>query len=304
MSMLPDRPAGTAAIDYYVYQDRPQGRELIFGSGQGGQFRQIPYEAVTGGDYVELPINFAGNQWTVVALPAGGMINVYGQWEPWLAAFISLIIALVFAWAAVALLGGEQVIGTRSAKGGRRQDADNEGLIKSEEKLRSILGNVVDGIVTITPRGEIDSANAAALQMFGYEEDELLGQNIGILMMEPFRSNHDAYIKAYIDTGEAKILGKKRDLTGQKKDGTTVPIELAVSEIKEGDTHLFTGVMRDITDRKRVDHLKNEFISTVSHELRTPLTSIRGSLGIVVNGLAGQLPDKASTLLKIAHQKS
>jgi signal transduction histidine kinase len=96
------------------------------------------------------------------------------------------------------------------------------------------------------------------------------------------------------------LLGQGREVTGRRKDGSTFPAELKLSEMRLGERHLFTGLVRDITERKNIERLKSEFVSTVSHELRTPLTSIRGSLGLMAGGMAGELSGKATGLIDIA----
>ncbi|MCK7577438.1 MAG: PAS domain-containing sensor histidine kinase [Chromatiales bacterium] len=123
-------------------------------------------------------------------------------------------------------------------------------------------------------------------------------------MPEPYQSQHDRYLAHYVETGERRMIGIGREVTGRRADGGTFPVELSVSETWLGDRRLFTGVVRDITERKKMERLKNEFVSTVSHELRTPLTSIRGSLGLVAGGVAGPVPDKARELLDIAYKNS
>ncbi len=177
-------------------------------------------------------------------------------------------------------------------------------LSQSGTRMRAVLDNIIDGIITIDDSGVIESFNPAAEKIFGYSADELIGKNVSLLTPEPHRSRHDEYIENYKRTGEAKIIGIGREAEAQRKDGSRFPMELAVSEMWLGDRRMFTGVVRDITERKKVDRLKNEFISTVSHELRTPLTSIRGSIGLIIGGAAGEVPEKVSSLLRIAEDNS
>jgi len=123
-------------------------------------------------------------------------------------------------------------------------------------------------------------------------------------MPEPYHSEHDGYMNNYVTTGKKKIIGIGRQVTGKRKDGSTFPMDLAVSEMLLAGRRMFTGIMRDITERVKIERMKSEFISTVSHELRTPLTSIRGSLGLIAGGIAGELPAQAKSLLDIAHKNS
>ena len=172
------------------------------------------------------------------------------------------------------------------------------------KRLTAVIDNVVDGIITIGERGAIESFNPAARRIFGYSDAEVIGHNVKMLMPEPYHSEHDGYLVNYISTGEKKIIGIGREVTGQRKDGSTFPMELAVSDIIVDGVRHFVGITRDITERKRHEQMQREFISTVSHELRTPLTSIRGSLGLILGGVAGELPEKAKSLLTIANNNS
>lgn len=169
-----------------------------------------------------------------------------------------------------------------------------------ETRLRAVLNTVIDGIITIDARGSIETFNPMAEKIFGYVADEVVGRNVNMLMPEPYQREHDGYLQQYAQTHQPKVIGIGRELSGRRKDGTVFPLELAVSEMQIGGQMMFTGVVRDITERKRSEQLKSEFISTVSHELRTPLTSIRGALGLVLGKFANTLPDKAKQLLETA----
>jgi len=177
-------------------------------------------------------------------------------------------------------------------------------LRDSEGRIRAVVDNVVDGIITIDDKGAIESFNPAAEQIFGYLSEEVTGHNVRMLMPDPYHGEHDDYLANYRRTGEAKIIGSTREMEGRRSDGGTFPMDLAVSEMFVGGRRMFTGIVRDITERKKVDRMKNEFISTVSHELRTPLTSIMGSLGLIRGGAAGDIPGEVSSLLDIAHNNA
>lgn len=177
-------------------------------------------------------------------------------------------------------------------------------LRDSEERIRTVVDNMVDGIITCDSRGVIESANPAATRMFGFEPGELVGKNVSVLAPEPHRSTHGSHILRYLTTGEAHVIGTARELEGMRADGSAIPVELAVSELTLGGERMFTAIIRDITDRKQVERMKAEFVSTVSHELRTPLTSIRGSLGLLAGGAAGELPVKLKSMLDIAFKNT
>ncbi|MDF1662683.1 MAG: PAS domain S-box protein [Planctomycetota bacterium] len=131
---------------------------------------------------------------------------------------------------------------------------------KQMAKLAAILETAVDAIITITNKGLIDSINPASERLFGYSKDELLGQNVKILMPEPYQSEHDSYLENYFATGIKKIIGIGREVSARRKDGTIFPINLAVSEMVVEGERMFTGIIRDISERKKAEKalLKSE----------------------------------------------
>jgi PAS domain S-box-containing protein len=167
-----------------------------------------------------------------------------------------------------------------------------------------ILDKVVDGIITIDSRGIIQTFNQSACGIFGYSASEVVGRNVNVLMPEPYRSGHDAYLAKYHASGVGSIIGSGREVEGVRKDGSIFAMDLGVSLSSHQGQPLFIGLVRDITERKRMERMKAEFVSTVSHELRTPLTSISGALGLVTGGALGTIPDQAKQMLDIAHKNS
>ncbi len=171
----------------------------------------------------------------------------------------------------------------------QQQRADTA-LADSEERLRAILETAVEGIITIDERGVVESMNTAAEKAFGYRTEEVIGKNVSILMPSPYREEHDGYLENYRRTGHARIIGIGREVIARRKDGTTFPIDLSVSEVRLADRRLFTGFIRDITDRKRAEEKlaglaqtlaeKNKELETIvyvaSHDLRSPLVNIQG----------------------------
>lgn len=170
------------------------------------------------------------------------------------------------------------------------QEFDDGPSTDSDKRIRAILQTAVEGIITIDDRGTMESINPAAERLFGYEASEVIGKNVSLLMPAPFREEHDDYIANYIRTGHARIIGIGREVLGLRKDGSVFPMELSVSEVRLAKGRLFTGFVRDITERKRAENKlaelartlteKNKELETIvyiaSHDLRSPLVNIQG----------------------------
>jgi len=169
-----------------------------------------------------------------------------------------------------------------------------EALKAREAHLRSILETVPDAMVVIDEQGRVQSFSAAAERLFGWTAPEVIGENVSILMPEPYCSQHDAYLERYLRTGERRIIGIGRVVVGLRKDGSTFPMELAVGEMRSNDRRYFTGFIRDLTERRatetRLQELQSELIhmsrftalgemaSTLAHEINQPLTAIANYL--------------------------
>jgi PAS domain S-box-containing protein len=128
-----------------------------------------------------------------------------------------------------------------------------EALRNSEARVRAILDTAVDAIVTIDARGIVKSLNPAALRMFGYGAHEVVGENVTMLMPEPYRSQHDRYLSNYLQSGQKRVIGIGREVLGQRKDGSVFPMELSVSEVVLGERRTFTGIVRDVSVRRRTE---------------------------------------------------
>ena len=177
-------------------------------------------------------------------------------------------------------------------------------ILTSEARTRAVVENAVDGIITIDEGGIIETFNPAAERIFGCSVDEAVGQNIKMLMPEPYHGEHDGYLRNYVTSGDRKIIGIGREVEGLRKDGSSFPLDLGVSEISVRGHRRFVGMVRDITERKEIERMKTEFVSTVSHELRTPLTSIQGALALIAKSDPEGLDDKYKKLIGIAHKNS
>ncbi|WP_231735861.1 MULTISPECIES: PAS domain-containing sensor histidine kinase [unclassified Sphingopyxis] len=188
---------------------------------------------------------------------------------------------------------------------GRR--AAEEALRSQESHLRSILSTVPDAMVVIDDQGSIVSFSAAAERLFGYQEAELLGVNVSRLMPSPDRERHDAYIRRFLETGEKRIIGIGRVVFAERRDGSTFPMELSIGEASSDSHPLFTGFIRDLTERQqteaRLESLQSELIhvsrvsamgtmaSTLAHELNQPITAVTNYVEAVRDLLANPDPD-------------
>jgi len=139
-----------------------------------------------------------------------------------------------------------------------RKQAEDE-LRGSEARMRAILDTAADAIITIDAHGRIQSLNPAAEEMFGYTAQEILQENVSRLMPSPYSDQHDSYLANYLRTGQKKIIGIGREVIGLRKDGTTFPLELAVSEVQQDGLCLFTGIVRDISERKQAENELKEY---------------------------------------------
>jgi PAS domain S-box-containing protein len=172
----------------------------------------------------------------------------------------------------------------------------------AEEMFRLAVEACPSGMVMIDRDSKIVMVNTEIENQFSYAREELIGQPVDILVPERLRAQHARHRHNFIPNSETRRMGAGRELFGRRKDGTEFSVEVGLSPIRSGD-HLFVlAVIVAISQRKHMERLKEEFVSTVSHELRTPLTSISGSLGLLVGQWTEQLPAPAARLLTIAHK--
>lgn len=223
------------------------------------------------------PILFAAGLSLVVAVSHQQITSADGP---------SVVELLVFGSAVLLIVALGEVL-----EAARRAIDRTEDVVRARDAhLRSILDTVPDATVVSATDGTIVSFNAAAVRQFGYAEEEVIGQNLRILMPEPYRHEHDGYLQRYMATGEKRIIGIDRVVSGQRKDGSTFPMKLAVGEMRSGGERFFTGFIRDLTEREesaaRLEQIQaelarlarlnemGEMASTLAHELNQPLSAI------------------------------
>ena len=197
-------------------------------------------------------------------------------------------------------------------RGRRRADLMTRDALAREAHLQSILDTVPEAMIVIDEHGNMQSFSSAAERLFGCRAAEAIGQNIKTLMPSPYRENHDGYLQRYMNTGERRIIGIGRVVVGQRKDGSTFPMELAVGEMKSGDQRFFTGFIRDLTERQqteaRLQELQSELVhisrltamgemaSTLAHELNQPLSAIANYLKGSRRLLEGASDEKSAAM--------
>ena len=197
-------------------------------------------------------------------------------------------------------------------RGRRRANLMTRDALAREAHLQSILDTVPEAMIVIDEHGNMQSFSSAAERLFGCRAAEAIGQNIKTLMPSPYRENHDGYLQRYMNTGERRIIGIGRVVVGQRKDGSTFPMELAVGEMKSSDRRFFTGFIRDLTERQqteaRLQELQSELVhisrltamgemaSTLAHELNQPLSAISNYLKGARRLLEGNSDELSATI--------
>ncbi len=187
------------------------------------------------------------------------------------------------------------------------QQALRKRLDEETRRSRAIVENAIDGIITIDEQGIVRFFNRSAERIFGYRASEMIGRNVSTLMPEPDRSRHDEYIRHYLETGEASILGIGREVTGLHRDGSRIDLHLAVTEARDNGKRHFVGFLRDISDLKRAEREARERLAELAHvdrvaamgglatglahEISQPLTAIRATAEACLGMLGSPQPD-------------
>ena len=224
--------------------------------------------------------------WVIAATTSDATLNSVG----FIAASSLTTLSLFRPWCRS--LARETIVAATWAAEREREQASAEAK-RHAEHWRAIVDTATEGIVTIDKAGIIATANDAAAQMFGYSEAELLGRNVKILMPPPYEGEHDEYLRRYLQTGERRIIGIGREVTGRRKDGSRFPIDLSVGEGAAEDRKFFTAVIRDITDRKELQTklaqaerlaAVGELAAGVAHEVNNPINTVINCAQLIRDG--------------------
>lgn len=188
-----------------------------------------------------------------------------------------------------------EILSTGEDVTARRQT--EEALKNSEATLRAILDTCVDGIITVNEQGSVLSFNPAAVRIFGYRPEEVIGSDVNMLMPDPYHGLHPGYIRRFLKHNKARIIGTGREVVGMRKDGATFPLYLAVSVVNLSGRRMFTGIVRDLTDFKRLQNqiiqaqklaAIGEMAASVGHEIKNPLAGISGAIEILKDTLSDE----------------
>ncbi len=262
--------------------------------------------------------------------------GIGGLWPGVVATLVSLVLGSaihvsasgldaphVWSGAAFAVIGGSlAVLGEWLLRVRRQLATAAADLRYREAHLRSILDTIPDAMIVIDETGLVQSFSAAAERMFGYDAAEIVGNNVKLLMPSSYSDQHDGYLQRYRQTGERRIIGIGRIVVGERKDGSTFPMELAVGEMRSGEQRYFTGFIRDLSQRQeteaRLQELQAELVhisrvtamgeiaSTLAHELNQPLSAVanylRGSRRLLESGSAENIPKVRAALESAADQ--
>ncbi len=261
-----------------------QIRDLGTGLAYYGAVPELPDQA----DYLTWTRHWAhaGRSLELQLVPSKTMLNINSGQQSWYVLTGGLVLCSLLGIFLLILTG-------RSAR--------IEHLITQRTKeLSSILDNAIESIVIVDQQGHIERVNKETSLLFGYAMHTLLRQPISkLLACLPEHKNHQLLQPLTVEQLNLWV-GQTVEVTGLSEDGQQIPLEMGLSRVDTADKHLYTLMLHDLRERKKIDRMKSEFISTVSHELRTPLTSINGSLGLLAGGVVGELAPAAQQLVQIA----
>ncbi len=183
----------------------------------------------------------------------------------------------------------------------QKPDVLEKYLVDTSRRLQAIIDTAIDGIITINSDGAIESINQSAASLFQYEAAEIIGQNIRVLMPEPYRSEHDKYIERYQETGKAHVIGIGREVQGVKKDGTVFPFRLAVSEVQLNDRVIYTGIIHDLSEVKEAEAKLREINDSLERKVEARTLQLEE----VVNQLlvTNRTLEERETALEVALDK-
>ncbi len=242
-----------------------------------------------------ITVDVAGRKWSVVCTAAPDFItsHEHPSQQAWVLLAGGLLITALLAIHLQSNMTRTlklTVANTQLEQEITDRERAEEDLRESEVRIRAIVDNAAAGIISIDARGIIESINAAAEGIFGYGHEEVIGKNVNMLMPSPHQEEHDGYIQRYLDTGVRKIIGLRREVTGQRKDGSSFLMDLHISEVRLGERRLFTCTVHDLTEAKQAEanlEALNKQLLGASRQagMAEVATSILHNVGNVLNSV-------------------
>lgn len=293
---------------FYLFQKNPVGIDTTFYENtEKNTLTEIHHHrSRTGQDaekFIEYQIkvdNIVGKNWVLRAYPTQKFIQSRRTFQP-LTAFsggmVVVCLMITYLW----------VVGNRATEVEQLVQTRSRELLESESRLKAIMENMADGIVTVDENGKIESANSSALQMFGFTIGEIPGKNITLLIPERFQSPQPDSPEGYPRTEIAKWVGTGLfETVGRRKDGTEFPLEIGIGEVQKEGRRLFVGTLRDITDRKKMERQRetllnqlqqvnselSQYAFVVSHDLKAPLRAVSNYIHFLAEDLGEHLREK------------
>jgi len=261
-------------------QDKTSGKNShLYGSEDMSQYTNALYK------YRDT-LDIGGRRWNVSFWPTRNYLDSNHGWQAWTVLAGGLLFTSILGTFLLAMTGRSYQV---------------ENLVERRTaELSGILSTAIEAIIILDDRGMVESINPAGVALFGYASAELFGQPVTKIIPDFFSASTTQMPPNKLPT----VIAGRHDSLAYRKDATSVSIELAISTLSVFDRTLYTAIVHDLTERKKVDRMKNEFVSTVSHELRTPLTSIKGALGLILGGVLDSEPGKMRSILEVCFQNS
>ncbi|MEW5755889.1 MAG: CHASE domain-containing protein [Pseudomonadota bacterium] len=288
---------GSPEVDFEIYDSDTLDPETLLYDSEGHTTGEHEHE----GTLQEIrKLTIAGHSWTISYTSTPALMSATATNQPLFVAFAGVAIDLLLFYIILALSHLRQ-------RADRLAEERMNVLREREQHFKIIADTANDGIITCNHAGEISYCNRAAGKIFGYSAQQMLDIPLARLFSpEKYREVIIGALErsALAEGASATASTAPIEIDGYHLNGSIIPLELSVSSWSVGERRYATAIMRDVSERKRIDRMKTEFISTVSHELRTPLTAIRGSLGLVAGGLVGDINEKARGLLETATRNS
>lgn len=261
-------------------------------------------------DIIELPLS----KWSLVFAPTNSYLSKATAPFPWIVLLFGIILTLIISMYLFSLVSRNLKVKSMVEEKTRELMETAAIKIENEKKISAIMDNTVDGLITINDQGLVESYNKACEQIFGYNAEEVIGKKVNMLMPEPYHSEHDRYLENYNRTGKAKVIGVGREVQGKHKDGRVFPLDLSVSKVDLGNRVIYSGIVRDISERKEVEkslqqsvdalERSNEelerFAYIASHDLQEPLRMVTNFTGMLKKKYEKKLDKTAQDYIEFA----